>query len=409
MPTEMKFSAMGDSQTKGVIVEQGEVAAEKLIQNSLAKLAKLVWEPLAKSIGSETRQIILSPDASLWLVPWGALPIKDGKYAIEEYNIHYVVSGRDLVQGVTANSASSRRLKPTQPVVFANPDYDLGPRQVESATRSVLRSTPVAVVDNGSRSATGATNSESVLPKVGRLPGTAAEAAAIKPKLATYARQDPLTYLDRYATKGVFEGLKRPRVLVMSTHGFFLPDQEMQHTEHAGATTSSSDRRGTPVLTVDGTPIENPLLRCGLLLAGCNRNAESIPTSQRSVVKGEVDVIDDGILTGMEIVGTDLRGTELVVLSACETGLGQIRNGEGVAGLRQAFQLAGAKSVVATLWQIPDKDSAQLMSQFFTNLAAGQAKADALRNAQLTLIEAHRQRFAAAHPFFWAAFTITGE
>jgi CHAT domain-containing protein len=175
--------------------------------------------------------------------------------------------------------------------------------------------------------------------------------------------------------------LRNPRVLVVCTHGFFLPDKE-----------TPLDDKSNP------KPVkkwESPLLRCGLLLAGCNHAAR---------MSGG----DDGVLTGLEVLGADLRGCELVVLSACETGLGEVQSGEGVSGLRQAFQLAGAQAVVSTLWQVPDKESAQLMALFFESLSKGMKKAEALRAAKRKLIAQRRDDYAAAHPFFWAAFTLTG-
>jgi CHAT domain-containing protein/tetratricopeptide (TPR) repeat protein len=317
-----------------------EARSERRLRGALARAARLVLRPLEDQAGP-ARRWLLSPDDLLWLLPWAALPLADDSFALEKHAINYLVSGRDVL-------AEAGQEKPGPSLILADPDYDLKP------------AAPAAQLRGGG------------LPRLGpaeRLPGTAAEARAIAPRLKAYTGVAPQVFLGRNAQEGVFKKASSPRVVQLATHGFFLDGPS------------------------DGS-LQNPLLRCGLLLAGANQPARV----------GE----EDGILTGLEIVGADLRGTELVVLSACETGIGQVRGGEGVAGLRQAFQLAGARCVVATLWQIPDTETVPLMTAFFDGLARGQDKADALRAAQLKLLQDRRNRTGSTHPFFWAAFTLTG-
>jgi tetratricopeptide (TPR) repeat protein len=349
---------------------KGEPEAEKALRGPLEKLSKLVLRPLLPHVGGAKRWVV-SPDGNLWLVPWEILLLPDGKYAVEKHTLSYVLSGRDLVGG------SSYKGKPSRPLVVADPDFDLDAKTARAETQRLR-----GKGDGGEE-----TRGLSGLLRLGsirRLPGTRAEAKAIEAPLVAYTKQAPRQLQGKYALEGLVKEAKGPRVLCLCTHGFFLPTERSKPTERLG---------GEKAAPPPGW--ENPLLRCGLLLAGCNDAAKA----------GDGD---DGVLTGLEIVGMDLRGCEMVVLSACETGLGDVQNGEGVAGLRQAFRLAGAESVVSTLWQVPDRSSAQLMTLFFANLARGKDRASALREAQLRLIEQRREDSAAAHPFFWAAFTVTG-
>jgi CHAT domain-containing protein len=143
-----------------------------------------------------------------------------------------------------------------------------------------------------------------------------------------------------------------------------------------------------------------PLLRSGLVLAGANAVGEGAP---------EAALLDDGYLTAAEAGLLDLRGTDLVVLSACETGLGDVRAGSGVYGLRAALSYAGARTVVTSLFHVPDEETAALMEAFYRNLKAGKGKSESLYAAERELLQRRRDKGGAAHPFFWGAFILVGD
>jgi CHAT domain-containing protein len=148
--------------------------------------------------------------------------------------------------------------------------------------------------------------------------------------------------------------------------------------------------RDAPAASARARDDGNPLLRAGLAFAGAN-----LGDSAR----------ERGILTALEASGLNLWGTKLVTLSACDTGLGEIRNGEGVYGLRRAFVLAGAETLVMSLWPVSDSTARETMVRYYTALAAGAGRGDALRHAKLGMLK----RPGRQHPFYWASFIQSGE
>ena len=204
-------------------------------------------------------------------------------------------------------------------------------------------------------------------------------------------------YVDKDALEEVLKSSPPPLVLHISTHGFFLPNQAGENARaELPLDLGNAAVAGKSLLAV----AENPLRRSGLVLAGANRLDEAAES---------LTDVDDGWVTAEEIAMMDLQGTSLVVLSACESGLGDVATGEGVYGLKRAFQNAGAKTIISTLFEVPDRESAQLMKGFYERLKNKKSKVEALHDAQLDQIRGARERYGAAHPFFWAGFVLTGD
>jgi CHAT domain-containing protein len=218
------------------------------------------------------------------------------------------------------------------------------------------------------------------------LPGTASEAQALGNILP-----DAQVLTGTKATEEAIKQARAPSILHIATHGFFLPDTNQV------ARSAANNRRGLRLsLTEAAEPGnafgENPLLRSGLALAGVNQRRGG-------------GASDDGILTALEAAGLNLWGTKLVVLSACETGLGEVKNGDGVYGLRRALVLAGAESQLISLWQVSDRATENLMVSYYRRLQAGEGRAEALRQVQLEMLRSA----AWNHPYFWASFIPQGQ
>jgi CHAT domain-containing protein len=244
------------------------------------------------------------------------------------------------------------------------------------------------------RALLGATDDADGIP-VPELPGTAAEARRIAKLLDRQERIRPVLLRGSRAREARVRAVKSPFLLHFATHGFFLPDPERLHPEGlqlAGPAAQRSLRAAQQTLS-------NPLLRSGLLLVG----------SEPFLNAGLLDPDGhDGILTAEDVAGLSLPQTRLVVLSACETSLGDVHRGEGVLGLRRAFGMAGAQNVVSTLWKVDDAATQSLMAAFYGEFLDNGDVCASLTDVMRRMVHTLRARIGYAHPYYWAAFVPDG-
>jgi CHAT domain-containing protein/tetratricopeptide (TPR) repeat protein len=341
------------------------------------ELAKLVWEPLRPHLeGVDT--VLVAPDGDLAFLAWGALPDRDpNSFLIERYAFAVVGSGRQLVQLARRGDD----IVPAGLLAVGGVDYGHG-----------AGGPPAPVV--ASRSAPlirGELN-------FGALPGTAAEADEIAQLFRQHHQGQAEILGGANATKDHLRtALLGKRYLHLATHGYFAPPEQKSMLVPDDDPSGLRSFEGMGRREVSGW---YPGLLSGLVCSGVNQ-----PPPNRAA---GIEDLGAGVMTAEEVTGLDLKGTELVVLSACETGLGRVAGGEGVLGLQRAFQIAGARTVVASLWQMDDTATRKLMGLFYTNLWAKHLPAaEALRKAQWTML--NEAVGNGVNPYYWAGWMLSGD
>jgi CHAT domain-containing protein/tetratricopeptide (TPR) repeat protein len=373
-------------ETMGVLRAGPIGEAEKSYRAAGIALRQLVWDPLRDQLG-DTAMVFVVPDGTLNLVSLAALPVGSTRYLIEQGPvIHYLSGERDLVSSPSPSTAARGLL------AVGGAAFD----DASSFTKAARRPAAAApAVSNGVaaaptlRAACGTLQSM----QFGLLAGTGREVHEV----ARLWTGSPAQILEnRAATEGAFKR-EAPgrRVLHLATHGFFLdslcPPAAVGTRSVGGLSTArkSESRLGLG---------ESPLLLAGLALAGANRRAAAGPADE------------DGILTAEEVSALSLDGVEWAVLSACDTGLGEVKAGEGVFGLRRAFQIAGVRTVIMSLWSVDDQAARLWMRTLYERRLQKQLNtADAVHQASLSVLRDRRTRGQSTHPFYWAGFVATGD
>jgi CHAT domain-containing protein len=374
--------------------------AEDTYRRTGAALRRKIWDPLLPALG-DAREVFVVPDGALHLVSLPALPVGSSQYLVETKPlIHYLSTERDLVPEPSRHGEGI--------LVVSNPAFDQAGRL---AVASNQPSAPAGVVSGaaatllrGTRSACGTfqTLHFSPLPASQQEAGNIAAlwmqssagagAAIMRGSDAQAGNGESLQMTGADASPEAFtQFAPGKRVLHVATHGFFLEGS----CESAVQRRLDPSKRDESVLPATA---ENPLLLSGLAFAGANRRSSAKPDET------------DGILTAEEIAGINLEGVDWAVLSACDTGVGEIKVGEGVFGLRRAFQVAGAKTVIMSLWPVEDETTKQWMGTLYReHFLNGKDTGESVRAANLQILRQRRARHLSTHPFYWGAFIAAGD
>jgi len=330
--------------------------SEDSYRRTAARLRVRIWDPLQPH-WQGVKRLFIVPDGALDTVNFAALPVGEG-YEVESGPlIHYLLAERDVAAAAPAATGSGM-------LMVANPAFEGRPDLASGAGR--LR---------GAMAACGAYRDL----HFDSLPGTSREATSVAGIWRQAGGVEFSLEGARALKSSLLEQAAGKRVLHLATHAFFLD-------ACAQASAATAPRAGGAV--------DNPLLLSGLALAGAN-------DSKRP---------DEGILTAEEIASLNLDGLDWAVLSACDTGLGAIQAGEGVFGLRRAFQLAGARTVIMSLWQVDDDSTRLWMEALYrAHFLRGASTAESVRSATMTVLAHRRAAHVSTHPLYWASFLAAGE
>ncbi len=332
-------------------LEKGKIAGYRLAMQQARKevpFADAFWTPVEKRVGDK-QVLYVSPDGIYNFVNINTLQFDDGSFVMDKHEISYLTNTRDILTLKQKTGPGGDR---HTAVLAGNPQYDLG-LDWDRMTEMPLPA----------------------------LPGTEVEVKKVSNILKDHGWKTTL-YLQKEATEEHVRQVRRPGLLHLATHGYFLPDIPPSTEKIFGIEPQRA--------------LANPLLRSGLLFTGADKTIQNLDSLSS---EGQ----DDGILNAYEASMMDITGTDMVVLSACETGLGEVHNGEGVYGLQRSFQLAGAASVMISLWQVSDEVTQKLMSLFYNYWLQNGDKQKAFLQAQRDI----KKEYPA--PFYWGAFILVNK